>query len=320
LTVTNQATAIAYEEPGPGGPHFVTVAGRTGDENVIVEAAPSRPLNPGERITWAIDPPGGGTVEPGNPLRVLVSRRRATRVRVTASSGGTSRSLTVWAIYAQVRRVAGPAIGFAPPAAAAPGAPAACGAAGRFCVFARVDFDAEVFPKALFATPNRPSFAAAPIAPPGGANSCGAALAGGVAARFDMSRQISVAVVDPAGHVGGVCVFAPRPFPANNAEGNDDIHPGDEKDNPFVAGAIPLTGRAVALGFIGSTDTPSVIVPHALGAVGDTIEIQMRFREFSRLDYHRTWWLISHQAGWFVTFRVRRNAAGVWVDNGSVAG
>jgi hypothetical protein len=317
LTVVNQQTAIAYEEPGPGGPHFVTVAGQTGDENVIVEATLDRPLNAGETLPWVISPASGGSVDPANPARVLVSRRHATQVQVALTTGGASRSLIVWAIFAQVRIVNGPALGFSPPAAPPPGS--AC-AAGAFCVFATVNFDAEIFPRSLVTAANRPSFARPPVAPPGAANSCGAALAGGVGGRFDMSRQINVTNVDPAGHLAAACVFTPRAFPANNAEGNDDARFADEKDDPFAAGAIPMNGRAVAAGFIGSYDPPSLNIPQPLGAVGDSIEASLTYREFARLEYHQTWWLVSNRQPWFATFRVQKNAAGLWVDNGSAAG
>jgi hypothetical protein len=315
--VVNQTTAIAYEEPGTGGPHFVTVAGRTGDENVIVEAATDRPLKPGETITWAFDPASGGAVDSGNPLRALVPRRHAAHVRVTAESGGVSRSLTVWAVFAQIRTISGPNIGFSPPAPPPPGS--ACGGAGNLCVFATVNFDAEIFPRSLITNTDRPSFAGAPTAL-SGTNSCGAALAGGVNNRFDMSRQISVGVTDPAGHTATVCVFTPRAFPTDNAEGNDDANTADEKNDPFTAGTIAMNGRAVAAGFIGSHDPPSIRLPHGVGATGDTVEVRMNFREFARIDYHGTWWQFSNRQPWFVTFRVQKNAAGLWVDNGSVAG
>lgn len=308
LTVVNQATAIAYEEPGTGGPHFVTVAGQTGDENVIVEATLDRALNPAEALPWVINPAARGVVDPANPLRVLVSRRRATHVQVSLTTGGNTRSLTVWAIFAQITNNAGPALN------------APVNTAASLTLSAAVDFDAEIFPKSLITAANRPNFARAPVAPPGGNNACGAALAGGVGGRFDMSRQISRVIADPAGLRAGNCLYTNLNFPANNAEGNDDANFADEKDDPFAAGVIPNTGRAVAAGFLGSEDRPSRRLPHALGAVGDTIEVQLRFREFARLDYHETWWLISNRQPWFVTLRAQKNAANQWVDNGSAAG
>jgi peptidoglycan hydrolase-like protein with peptidoglycan-binding domain len=315
LTVVNQATAITYPEPGAGGPHFVSVAGRTGDEHMIVEASTNRALNPGEMINWTFDPAAGGAVDAGNPARALVSRRRATRVRVTATHGASSRSLTLWAIFARVRTVSGPTITFSPPAPPRPG----CGAPGTLCVNAPVNFDAEIFPRSLVTSVDRPSFARAPVAPPGATNACGLALAGGINGRFDMSRQINRAMVDPAGLRAG-CMFVAVPFPTNNAEGNDDTNVADEKNDPFAAGVIATTGRAVAAGFLGSFDRPSFIMRHTMGVAGDTIERRVRFREFARLEYHNTWFSISNVQPWFATFRLQKNAAGLWVDNGSVAG
>jgi hypothetical protein len=189
-----------------------------------------------------------------------------------------------------------------------------------FCAFSAPGFDAEIFPRSLITSVNRPSFARAPVAPPGGVNACGVALANGINNRFDVSRQVECAIADPQGHLATICAFTPRGFPANNAEGNDDAGTADEKNDPFVAGNIALGGRAVAAGFIGSEDTPSVSMPHAVGVVGDTFEIQFRFREFARIEYHRTWWLMSHRVGWSTTLRAQKNAAGRWVDNGSAAG
>ncbi|MGH8543025.1 MAG: hypothetical protein ACREX3_05200, partial [Gammaproteobacteria bacterium] len=320
LTVANQRAAITYEEPGQGGPHFVTIAARTGDEHVIVEATTSRPLNPGEAIVWQFDPAGSGSVDAGNPTHALVSRRAAKRARVTASLGGTSLSLTVWALFARVRRVAGPNVGSSPPAPAPPGS--ACGGWGNQCTFATVDFDAEVYPRALFGTPDRPAFAGAPVAPPGGNNSCGVALSNGVNNRFDMSRQIQCGVNDRAGHLAPLCVFAPRAFPgaADNAHGNDDAGTADEKNDPFVVGAIGLNGRAVPAGFMGSYDPPSLRLPHAMGAVGDAVEVRFDFIEFARVEFHRTWWLLSNREPWFVRLRLQKDVTGLWVDNNSAAG
>jgi hypothetical protein len=305
LTVTNQKTAITYEEPGPGGPHFVTAAGQTGDEDVVIEAAVSRPLGPGESVAWSFDPPGGGSPDAAMPTRALVSRRRATRVRVQATSGGVSRALTVWAIFANVTRVAGPHM------LPTPGPT-------ELDLAAPVDFDGEIFPKSLITSPNRPDFLRPPVPPPGGANSCGDALTGGVNNRFDMSRQVNIAIADPKGLFAD-CHNAPGPFPANNAEGNDDAGTADEKNNPFAIGVIPLTGRAVPAGFIGSHDAPGRPFPDAVGAAGDSVSIDLSFREFARLEYNRTWWQISHIAPWAVHFRARKNAANKWVNDGSTA-
>ena len=305
LTVTNQATAITYEEPGPGGPHFVTVAGRTGDENVLIQATVSRPLGPGESVAWSFDPPGGGFPDAAMPTRALVSRRMATRVRVQATSGGVSSALTVWAVFAEVSRVSGPTL-------------TPILEPGQLDLSAPVEFDGEIFPRSLITSPNRPSFARPPVPPPGGANSCGSALAGGVNNRFDMSRQVQIAAVDPKG-LFPECVNSPGPFPADNAEGNDDAGTADEKNNPFAGGIIPVNNRAVPAGFIGSHDAPGRPFPDAVGVAGDSIQIDLTFREFARLEYNRTWWLISHIAPWAVHFRARKNAANKWVNDGSSA-
>jgi hypothetical protein len=133
-----------------------------------------------------------------------------------------------------------------------------------------------------------------------------------------MSRQIQIAAVDPGGLFPD-CVNTPGPFPTNNTEGNDDAGTADEKNDPFAAGAIPITDRAVPAGFIGSHDAPTRTFADGIGAAGDSVHIDLTFREFARLEYHSTWWQISHLAPWAVHFRVRKNAANTWVDDGSTA-
>lgn len=316
LTVANQAAAITYEEPSilgaAGRKHFVTVAG-TGPE-VIVEAT----LTPGGTpatgsVAWV-----GATPDPGNPARATVPRDRAGKHEVTASAGGASASLTVWAVFASIARVDGPTLGFSPPSAAPAGSGCTAGpAAGQLCVWATTNNDAEIFPKEIITDPDRPNLAgASSVAPPGGLHPCGGALAGGAPLKWDFSRQVNFAF---GGILAGTCGGAAG-FPANNAEGNDDSHAMDEMNDPYAGGAIPLNGRAVAAGFVGDYDAPSFGRSDAAdGVPGDRATLVSVFREFVRLEYHKTWWLISHRPTWQVNFALLKNAAGHWVDDGSHA-
>jgi len=106
-------------------------------------------------------------------------------------------------------------------------------------------------------------------------------------------------------------------FPANNAEGNDDFGADDEMNDPYAGGTIPATHRAVAAGFVGDEDRPGFSVRDINGVAGDTATLTATFREFVRLEYHGTWWLISNRPTWSVDLRLRKNAANHWVDDGS---
>lgn len=310
VTVANQRAAITYPVPsnrGAGGKkHFVTVAGQGPD--VIVEATlnPAGAPAPGT-ITWT-----GATPDPANPARATVPRSRAAKHEVTATAGGQSASLTVWAVFASIRNVNGPTLGFSPPTARPPGS--SC-RAGDFCVWATVNFNARIFPGQIITDGDHPALEGArTVAPPGGNHPCGNPLAGGAPLRWDFSRQFSFAV---GGIVAGACGGAAA-FPNNNALGNDDSHAADEMNNPYTGGNIPTNARAVPVGSVGDYDAPSLNLSHAAhGVAGSTATSAADFREFVRLEYNRTWWLISHRPTWGFTFRLRKNAANRWVDDGS---
>ncbi len=69
-------------------------------------------------------------------------------------------------------------------------------------------------------------------------------------------------------------------------------------------------------GQLSGHDAPSRFFPHALGADGDTIEQRLHFRDFARLEYHRTWWNRSQCFPWRFHIQVRKTG-GHWVDNGT---
>jgi hypothetical protein len=183
-------------------------------------------------------------------------------------------------------------------------------------VWATVNNDAEIFPRAIITDADRPNLAgASTVAPPGGTHPCGGGLGGGAPLRWDFSRQVDVAFGGLL--AGGACANAA--FPGNNALGNDDTHAGDEMNDPYAGGTILIGGRAVPAGFVGDYDAPSFGLSDATGVAGDTATLRANFRELVRLEYHGTWWLISHRPTWSVNFRLLKNAANHWVDDGSTA-
>lgn len=307
ITVANQADAITYPEASvlgaAGKKHFITVAG-SGPE-VIVEATVTGGPPAAGSITWT-----GATPDPGNPARATLSRATAGKRKVTATAGGGSASLIVWAVFAKITRVNGPTLGITPPTPPGPGV--SC-AGTSLCIWATINNDAEIFPKSIITDADRPNLAgASSVAVPGGTSPCLGGLAGGATLRWDFSRQTNISF-EPK--FAGVCVNTA--FPGNNAEGNDDTNVADEMNDPYAGGTIAFNGRAVAAGFVGDTDAPKDPLNDAQGVPGDTDFMTATFREFVRLEYHKTWWLISHRPTWGIDFRAIKNAAGHWQDNGS---
>src|SRR5205807_5015081 len=128
------------------------------------------------------------------------------------TAGAGTASLTVWAVFAGIKRVNGPTLGFTPPTAAPVGSP--CRPANNICVWATISNDAEIFPKSIITDADRPNLEGASTRTPAGATTpCGAALSGGAPLRWDFSRQIEVTF---GGVLAGRC--ADLTFPADNAE------------------------------------------------------------------------------------------------------
>jgi hypothetical protein len=147
-------------------------------------------------------------------------------------------------------------------------------------------------------------------------------LGGGASLKWDCSRQIRLKVLDPKGHLTGV-VTQQLAYPANDAEGSDDTHNTDEDnnpyDNPHFTVVIPFSGTSVTVDLrdqLTSEDTPSLRMPHAVGANGDTVELRMHFREFTRIQLGTTWHRISDWFLWRAHIKVQRTA-GKWANSGT---
>jgi hypothetical protein len=175
-----------------------------------------------------------------------------------------------------------------------------------------VNFTGTIFPRSIITDADRPDLAGANTVKPTGTNVCGGALAGGMDHRWDMSRQRRLRNIDPAGLLPlgvapPVCLATENAYPAAPETGNDDAGTGDENNDPYANHGV-----------ITSQDNPRRPYQDALGANGDTIEQHLQFREFARLEFHRTIWKVSNFVPWRVHFRVRK-VAGQWQDNGSTA-
>jgi len=310
VDVENQTEAITFPEAsnlGAGGrSHFVTIAGKRPDVVVVANLDPALPeTDPGAAgVTWESEPAGALTPGTG-PLHVTLSVPTARKRVVRARLGASHAELTLWAVFVQVTSPAGPG-----------NPPTANRTATTLDVDSNINLTGTIFPASIISDADRPSLDGAnTVPPPGGTNVCGGALAGGVDHKWDMSRQRRLAVVDPAGLLPNMiatmnngCVNNLSVYPAAREIGNDDAGTGDENNDPYANGGV-----------ITSTDDPTRPFPDAVGADGDTFEEHLQFKEFARLEFHRTWWNVSNFSPWRVHYRIQK-VAGHWQDNGSDAG
>ena len=252
-------------------------------------------------LTWESDPPGA--VGPGTgPLHGVLDVPTARKRVVRAVLGASHAEMTLWGVFVQVS-TAGPT---SPPTAVRQPA--------RLDVSTHIDFTGRIFPASIITDADRPDLAGANTVNPTGTNICGNALAGGMDHRWDMSRQRRLNNLDPAGLLPAIGVAAPPAcldtagaFPAAPESGNDDSSTADENNDPYAGGGV-----------ITSHDDPIRNYPDTVGADGDTLEQRLQFREFARLEFHRTIWTVSHFSPWRIHYRIRK-VAGQWQDNGSTA-
>jgi hypothetical protein len=161
-------------------------------------------------------------------------------------------------------------------------------------------------------------------------------LDNGVDAKWDVSRQniqkpiglatIPDSVANAVAQGAGDLFVLYANFPSDALAGNDDKGTGDEDNNPYAAGVG-------GLGNIFSSDGPGRPLLHSDGAEGDTFELRLHFREFSRVLLDDTWYPISGFSLWKIHMvALKANEANdatdydgdgfltsdVWIDNGSV--
>jgi hypothetical protein len=310
VEVENQRDAITYPVPSnlgaAGRSHWVTIAGTRPDIVVRANVDPAVPAtDPAVAgLTWQTDPAGQFSAG-GDALHVVLPVPRARKVVVRANLGASHAEATIWAVFVSASVTAGPT------------GPTPTRGAAQLNIDTTINFTGRVHPSSIASDADRPALDGPnTVNAPGGANVCGLALTGGVDHRWDMSRQRRLRNLDPAGLVPAViaarnaagghgCVHNVSAYPAAREVGNDDAGVNDENNDPYAGGGV-----------ITSRDSPTRIYPDSVGADGDTIEQHLQFREFARLEFHRTWWTVSHFVPWRVHYRVMR-VAGQWQDNGS---
>jgi hypothetical protein len=147
----------------------------------------------------------------------------------------------------------------------------------------------------------------------------GESLAGGANATWDASRQIMCKSIDPNGLMPTLQDVLD--YPADDAEGNDDTHVGDEDNNPYdnKHGTRTEKGKKVVFDLrdrLVSKDAPNLTMRHGRGADGNTFERRLHFREFTRIVLGGRWQRISNAFEWRFHMRFLR-VNGKWQDDGS---
>ncbi|MCP5419933.1 MAG: hypothetical protein H6970_07280 [Gammaproteobacteria bacterium] len=306
ITVTD-ATRVA-SVGNAGIIHFVTPKG-SGAVQLTAVISPDTPATRAV-ITW-----DGATAVGGNPLASTVPRTAAGKFVVKIKASGTViQELRVWVVWSTIT---------APTGAVVPVSDAHRGGVEFPWKFTHRITPATIITDADRPALNGPMNAAGPV--PGHAKTHivnGNPLGGGASLKWDCSRQIRLKILDPKGFLTGV-MTQQLSFPADDAEGNDDTHNTDEDNNPYdnFHGdiAIPFLGVLVPVDLrdqLTSEDKPFLKMPHAMGADGDTVELRMHFREFTRLQLGTKWNRISDWFLWRVHIKLRRTA-GKWANNGS---
>lgn len=152
-------------------------------------------------------------------------------------------------------------------------------------------------------------------------------LAGGATMKWDSTRHLRITVDNPDGlplPAGDEQFITRLNYPSSNIVGNDDLLVGDEDNDPYTA-----PGFKQLIGY----DGPNVRFPYGFGAVGNTFERHLQFREYARVELDGNWYKISDFELWRFDMRVIKaseaadtidyNGDGdmtdeMWIDNGSI--
>jgi outer membrane protein OmpA-like peptidoglycan-associated protein len=315
--VVHASDADTHEIPSNRGvaglEHFCCVQG-TGDVVLEAQISPNVPGAIGGRLTWeatgtAITAPAVGT--DGRTARLSSAAQGKFPIQLKWD-GAAVRQAIVWVIWSRACVVETRAVT----------TPAEAGFAG-LVITAGIDHFFQILPTAIILDADRPALNGPRTAPvPGAALThliTGAPLGGGAPNKWDASRQIRMKVLNPhlypvaqlpavVGHIWNgqpAATTIPENYPANDTIGNDDGHPGDEKNDPYTN-----------CGVVTAKDNPRMSLANTTGANGDTFEMRFQFREFLRVNLGPNWYRASDVSLWRFHPRFRR-AGGVWTNNGS---
>lgn len=287
LTVVDVTAAGATKVTSVSGNaniiHFVTPKGGATDQVTLTAVINPDTTANRARISWQ-----GATMSTSNRLQATVSKSSASKNVVKVLIDGTAAKETrVWVVWATLSG------GVAAPTVTALNTSG--GLRNGTQIGASFSSTAAIAPSTIITDADRPNLSGAnTVAPPGTNNVAGQPLSGGVNAKWDMSRRVTIRSSNnaTAPALPAVAVDGNDCYPTNLVIGNDDAGTGDENNNPY-----PTSAQLTSL------DVPTRTWGMQGGVVGNTYRTQLWFQEFARLEIQGTWFVISDPQSWRVDIR-----------------
>ncbi len=273
--------------------HFVTPKGAAGENVTLTATISPNDQASANQITWS-----GATQDPMDRLKATVRKDSASKTVVKVRVGGnTAKELRVWVVWATISSTdAFPVTYQQTP--------------NLGTINGGYKFVHTIQPASIITDSNRPNLSGAKtIDPPGGNHWTGDPLKNGADKKWDNSRQMRTKWILSAGLTPTGCCGSVPPdgitYPTDDVEGNDDRSTGEETNDPYNNSG-KLTGE----------DNPTISALHGAGNNGDTIELRLHFREFTRLEIEGSWYRISDYYLWRIHIKMIKSG-GVWINNGS---
>ncbi len=318
----NGATKVTKVTGNAALDHFVTPRGAANEKVTLTAAVVPNVAAVKAKITW-----DGATKDDADPLKATVAKDAAAKHVVKVNVDGMEcEELRVWVVW----------VDFGATEIAITNNYGVDPTHGEFLVTrGGYDFTGTIDPMEIVSDADRPDLSGAKtVAPPNvpaadnGVMNKGKDLSNGATMKWDVSRQIrqkivnpnAIALPDPPYTSDFFTTFAN--YPSDPLCGNDDQGAGDRDNDPY-AGVV---------GAITSTDDPASSVFSGTGAVGNTLEIRIHFREFARLELEGAWTRVSGDFPWRFHQKWKKaseaaddqdhNGDGdkmdnVWIDDGS---
>lgn len=307
--------------------HFVTPKADSGNVTLVATVTG---LPQGKSFTdyfsWV-----GGTAVAGNATQRTVSRATAAKTEVKIVAAGNANTvkakMMIWVVWATGTITNAPQLRFTT-------------ARDRTCIDQTKSLEAQIgfyedyiftftiLPKDIISDSDRPSLEGGKKTSPPGENSpfTGTPLAGGANNKWDVSRRVSVHILNPnliahgkfSDGYGSLYNNQPKAddmavdFPSNDVVGNDDTAYADEANDPY-------SGTDVDVGNVASLDRPSLAMPYAGASEGNTLNQKLLFGEFLRLEIADKWYRVSDFLQWKMIMSVKFQG-GAWVNDGSSSG
>jgi hypothetical protein len=291
--------------------HFVTPKAAGSKVTLRATVSPNHALA-AAAISWE-----GARRNPADPLEATVPGFPEAwhRVRIKKADGTVLQQISVWVIWCTITGK--------PDSNPKPVIERATDGGRALELATRWTFFHWIHPVDVITQPDRPALhgrKTTPV-PQAHTNLDGVSLDGGATLVWDASRQIKAKVIDPTGVIPKAFVTEQDDYPDDDAEGNDDIHVGDEDNNPYPNrdGTFPRRpgGPSVSPAYLWSSDRPRLELQNAWGSSGDTIERRLHFREFSRIELGGQWVRVSDFFPWRFHIKFRHTATR-WQDDHSV--